>query len=169
MTKTFKLLIILILTLLLSPKVSFAYNHVTPWINSQTGGKYALSEEIARLVYKYCRFPEMTLAIFGKESQFNPRARSGAGAHGLGQIHFRSWRRQLRQFGIYKASDLYNIEKNILATNYVLNILYYENGGNWDRILAKYLGTRSRKYNNSVYKNLRQIKYLKKLEASKKP
>jgi hypothetical protein len=65
---------------------------VTEWIITKGGKNH--SGYIVPIVEKHCMYPELTLAIICRESEFNPRA-SNKGSLGLGQIHYRVWKRQL--------------------------------------------------------------------------
>lgn len=89
----------------------------------------------------------MLLAVFREESRFNQYGRSDKGAKGLGQIITKTtnnpkwpgWLPKLIEEGIFEEEiDVFDISKNIRATDYILNT-YYEEAGSWRKALSKYV------------------------------
>jgi len=69
---------------------------------------------------------ETALRIADRESRFNPRADNNWCCYGIFQIYFEVHRRWLDDFGVYRASDLFDAEKNIAAAHHL-----YEQAGGW--------------------------------------
>lgn len=80
------------------------------------------------------------VALMYRESNFNPTAVSEKGAIGLTQIMPRIWVEVLKKQGIIKEKkDLFDYDKNLLASKYILTE-YYKETGSWKKALNKYVG-----------------------------
>jgi soluble lytic murein transglycosylase-like protein len=80
------------------------------------------------------------IALIYRESNFDPTAVSEKGAIGLTQIMPRIWVKVLKEQGIIKEKkDLFDYDKNLLASKYILTE-YYKETGSWKKALNKYVG-----------------------------
>jgi hypothetical protein len=94
-----------------------------------------IAESIVKYSRTYCIEPELGAALIARESAYNPKATSGSGACGLGQMLPST----ARKMG---ASDCYDIEQNLNgAMRYMRLMLDMWDGysDQVDRALASYL------------------------------
>ena len=101
---------------------------------------------------------DLILAIIKTESNFNPFAKSHGNAIGLMGIIPSWWSKELIEQKIIKSKrDLYDIEKNIRAGNYILT-KYFGTYKNIDLTLEKYSGN-AKGYSHKVFVALGEINY----------
>lgn len=106
--------------------------------------------KIVDLVFENTANPYIYLSLFKRESSFFPGAVSKKGAIGLGQV-MPDWVPELKKNGIIeKKEDLFDIEKNILATKYVFLVKNKLAEGNITETLNKYLGCEHRPYSDPI-------------------
>lgn len=75
------------------------------------------------------------------ESNWNAKAVSSKGALGLGQIRYAVWHKELKEKNIIKnRKDLFDPQKNIIATKYILDKYFIESKGDLRKTLTKYSG-----------------------------
>jgi len=114
--------------------------------------------------------PLLVLAICELESQgFNPGALSSKGAVGLGQIMFtdRTHKSALIKAGIaQEARDLFDVDRNIRATDFLLNDFLKRSNRDIDKTLRLYLGEVDGAYAKRILSNLANL-YV--LTVEKKP
>jgi soluble lytic murein transglycosylase-like protein len=126
---------------------SFMVNWVMEHADSRVTRTQA--ERIVAEVYK-TEHPMLLLAIFKKESQFWPRAKSYADCRGLGQvnpIHLA----ELKAAGIVRdIDDLYRIGPNVRASDFVLRQKLAMAKGNNLKAFDLYLSERSESYRAAV-------------------
>ena len=112
---------------------------------------YRISKETAREIVQEAmktRCPILLLAIMQVESSYNPAAVSKAGAKGLGQIMPDKSLKQARIVNDYR--DLFNVETNVKAMDYVFKRKLAKANGNYKRAIGYYFGKYSDKYVNKV-------------------
>jgi len=123
------------------------------------------AERIVKHVITKSKYPLLMLAIMCKESNFNPKAISKSGAIGLGQILPNKFQLDLLiKNGIIKEKrDLFEIEKNIDATDFILSAKLAKAGGNIIKALEFYFGTHNERYVKDVLKYLGELYILTKI------
>jgi len=114
---------------------------------SDTTAKY-----IAEEVFKYPH-PVLILSLIEVESKFTPTAISKAGALGLGQVMYNIHEKDLIALGIHKRRDLFDIDKNIKATSFILQMMLRKGEGDIVKALHFYLGGKDGKYVNRIFSN----------------
>lgn len=114
---------------------------------SDTTAKYIVEE-----VFKYPH-PILILSLVEVESEFTPTAISKAGALGLGQIMYTVHKKDLATLGIYKKRDLFDVDKNIKATSFILQMMLRKGDGDIVKALHFYLGGKDGKYVNRIFSN----------------
>ena len=103
--------------------------------------------------------PLIYLSLIKTESSYYPRAVSKVGARGLGQVMYSVHHKDLKRKGIISTKeDLFNIEKNVRASEHVYSNYLEESNGSHQKALAKYLGCHSRSYINKTLKTYSQLK-----------
>lgn len=100
---------------------------------------------------KYDVDPYLIAAVMKQESQFNPRAKSHAGAMGLMQLMPDTYRQVRDRYGI-KARNIYDVETNIHVGTAYLAELFKGLGEDVEKVLAWYNGgyPQYKSYPNSV-------------------
>ncbi len=112
---------------------------------------YATAIEIVEEAYK-TGHPILVLAVVGAESNFTPSAVSNKGAIGLGQIMYPTWGKKLEEQKIIKTRrDLFGVQENLIATDYILKVMMKESKGDVIETLYRYLGIPKLKYSNSIF------------------
>jgi soluble lytic murein transglycosylase-like protein len=111
--------------------------------------RYPLFSNILNTVYyksaQYGFHPDLVLGVIKVESNYNPKAVSYAGAHGLMQINLSVWRDELD----IDEKQLYDVGYNIDLGLKILKQYYVESSGNLKRALHLY--NNGYKYNNTSY------------------
>jgi soluble lytic murein transglycosylase-like protein len=106
---------------------------------------------------KYRLSPILVLSLIQVESEFNINATSPKGAVGLTQINPSEWLEVLVKKNIVTSiSDCYDPRKNVEAGCFILRY-YLDETQNFDLALDRYLGIRSQKYRDDVYKMVHRI------------
>lgn len=112
-----------------------------------------ISKRTATNIYETTMFMEnglLYIALVYRESNFNPAARSKKGAIGLTQIMPGIWVKELIEQGIIKERrDLFDYDKSLLASEYILTE-YYKETGSWEKALRKYVGKKHKTYAKDV-------------------
>jgi len=123
--------------------------------------KSEMPENVLHNIYKITMQydnADLILAIIKAESNFNPFVKSHKNAMGLMGIVPKWWLDELIKNKIIKNKrDLYDIEKNIKAGNYVLS-KYFESCKDINIVLSKYSGN-SKHYPQKVFVALGEINY----------
>lgn len=113
-----------------------------------------ISKQTATGIYNVAMSMEkglLLIAIASIESGIDPGAISKKGAMGLNQIMPGVWVKELIKQGIIKEKkDLFNYDKNLLASHYILT-KYYKKSGSWRAVLTRYVGKYDKKYANKVF------------------
>lgn len=125
----------------------------TSWVITHSA---KISEETARhIATEALRYPNpvLMLAVIEAESEFTPTAISKAGAIGLGQIMYEVHKKDLVALDIKKKRELFDIDKNIRATSFVLQMMLKKDGGNVEKALHSYLGGKDGKYVARIFSN----------------
>jgi hypothetical protein len=112
----------------------------------------ATAYQIAKEAFKYPH-PILLLALMEAESEFTPTAVSSKGAVGLGQIMYDIHKKDLAGLGIMKRKDLFDVDKNIKAASFVLEMMLKKNKGDIVDGLHSYLGGKDGKYISRIFKN----------------
>lgn len=108
--------------------------------------------------------PLLYLSLIKTESSYYPRAVSKVGARGLGQVMYSVHHKDLKRKGIISTKeDLFNIEKNVRASEHVYSNYLEESNGSHQKALAKYLGCHSKSY---IRKTLETYSHLKKITGA---
>jgi hypothetical protein len=106
---------------------------------------------------KYRLSPILVFSLIQVESEFNINATSSKGAVGLTQVNPHEWLEVLIKKNIVTSlSDCYDPRKNVEAGCFILRY-YLDETHNFELALDRYLGTRSDKYRDDVYKMVRRI------------
>jgi len=112
---------------------------------------YRISRDTAREIVQESmktRCPILLLAIMQVESSFNPVAVSKAGARGLGQVMPVKVLKQAHIVNDYR--DLFNVETNIKAMNYIFKKKLAKAHGDYKRAIGYYFGRYNDKYVGKV-------------------
>jgi hypothetical protein len=143
-------------------RISSETERVSEWVyknSTKISKKTAI--RITEEAFK-CNHPTLLLSVFQAESEFSPTALSYAGAIGLGQIMWKSWGEDLKKAGIAKeARDLYDVEINIKATAFVLDMLLKNSGGDIQKTLAAYLGAHQKPYQDKIAYNFLNLSLMR--------
>ena len=148
--------------LLLDEKMSLetkkSKEELIKWVYDNSKVKdYAMARLIVTESLKTKR-PFLLLAMFKKESEFYPKAKSRVGAKGLGQI-MSMWVPDLKKAGIIRSEkDLFNPACNIRATDYVISLNLQETDGRYKEALDRYLGCEWPPYSNTILKDRSYLK-----------
>ena len=129
------------------------YEPVKGWISSHA---HRISDQEAALIMTECfkyQHPILLISLIEAESEFTPTAVSHKGALGLGQIMYDIHKKDLEKIGIKQRKDLFNIEKNIKATSFVLQMMMKKDKGDVVKALHSYLGGKDGKYTNRIFTN----------------
>lgn len=114
------------------------------------------AKRITDEAFKYPN-PILILSLIEAESEFTPTAISSAGAIGLGQIMYYIHKKDLADLSITKRKDLFDIEKNIKATSFVLQMMLVRNNSDVTKALHSYLGGKDGKYVSRIFSNYVQL------------
>lgn len=106
--------------------------------------------------------PLVLLAIFRKESNFDPYTTSHAGAQGLGQIMWKYHKGRCKSVGASSKRDLFDPEINIKATEAVYEHYSDLTGGDMVATLTKYYGSKDPKYYTPIMNEYFKLKHLAK-------
>lgn len=105
--------------------------------------------------------PALILALIRHESAFNPTAVSSANAIGLGQIVPRYHAKRLISKGIIaEVRDLYEIDKNMQATDFILTEMRNKAKGNLTKTLISYYGAANPKYRAKIGESFFELQWL---------
>ena len=133
---------------------------LTEWVYKTSNRiSYKMADEIVTAVLK-TKDPVFFLALFAKESSFDPTTLSKTKARGLGQIMSVHVPKLIEKNIIRTTRDLFNIEENVRASEYVWDLKLRESKNNVTIALSKYLGASDKHYINKIlenYFNLSQI------------
>jgi hypothetical protein len=110
------------------------------------------ARNIAVEVFKYPH-PILLISLIEVESEFVPSAVSSKGAAGLGQIMYDIHKKDLEGLGILKRRDLFDIDKNVKATSFVLQMMLKKDKGDIVKALHSYLGGKDGKYVARIFSN----------------
>lgn len=96
----------------------------TPWLASASETPFQRCFELAS--ERHGVATELLIGVARVESNFNPGARSHAGAHGIMQVR---WPQTARHLGVHRVSELYNPCVNIdVGASYLSELLQRFNG-----------------------------------------
>lgn len=128
------------------------------WVYDNSKDKdYKMARIIVNETLKTKR-PFLLLAMFKKESEFYPKAKSRVGAKGLGQI-MSMWVPDLKKAGIIRSEkDLFNPVYNIRATDYVISLNLQATNGRYREALDMYLGCAWPPYSDTILKDRSYLK-----------
>ncbi len=145
----------------LAPVVDWVYNHSSK-ISKRT------AKIIVEETFKKSKYPLLLLAIFARESSFNPTAVSKKGAFGLGQILVTKNQIKLLQENkiILDPRDLFDIETNIKASEFMLDQKLKVAKGDLRKALYLYVGG-NKKYVQDVLQLLGDLYLKSKLNCKK--
>ena len=102
----------------------------------------------------------LLIAIASRESSFSPTAVSKKGAIGLNQIMPGVWVETLKEQGIIEErKDLFDYDKSLLASEYILTY-YYKQTGSWQLALKKYVGGHHKSYTKDVFATYGELQLL---------
>jgi len=115
-----------------------------------------MAKEIVDAVFK-TDTPLLLLAIFKKESRFEPTAVSHMGAMGLGQVMPMHEKWLKREGIITELRDLFDIETNIKASELVWSRGFQRAKGNPVIALGMYYGARDKSYSEPILSSYREL------------
>lgn len=143
------------------------YNNKEAIVNWVLNNSYRISRQTAEGIVNVSALTNnglLLIAVASRESSFSPTAISNKGAIGLNQVMPSVWVRELKKEGIIKErKDLFDYDKNLLASNYILT-KYYNSTGSWRKALRKYVGGKHNTYIKdimSVYGELQLLENTK--------
>jgi len=141
---------------------------LTEWVyNHSSRISRKTARRIVEIVIKETKYPLLILSLMERESNFNPLAISKSGAIGLGQIlatpNQIKWLKENKI--ISEKRDLFDIETNIKATNFVFLYKLRKANGNLEKALFFYVGGKQKKYVRDILTNLGEIYILLKNEG----
>ncbi len=110
------------------------------------------AQQIATEAFKYPH-PILILSLIEAESEFTPTAVSKMGAVGLGQVIYNIHKKDLVTLGIHRKRDLFDIDKNMKATSFILQMMLKKDNGDIVKALHSYLGEKGGKYINRIFSN----------------
>jgi soluble lytic murein transglycosylase-like protein len=129
-----------------------------------------ISRQMAINIYEVAMSMEnglLYVALMYRESNFDPTAKSRKGAIGITQIMPGIWTKTLIEQGIIKERrDLFDYDKSILASKYILTE-YYKKTSSWEKALRKYVGEKHKTYAKDVLAVYGELQLLKQ-EGNKK-
>lgn len=150
-------------TYLDKPKSSISIEEaLTEYVYEKSRVDHRMSQRIVNEVLDSSTSPLVLLAIFSRESNFNPYATSSAGAFGLGQIMWRYHKGRCTAAGARSKRDLFDPEINIRATERVYTHYADITGGDMVKTLTKYYGSKDPKYYTSIMNEYFKLKHLAK-------
>jgi hypothetical protein len=134
------------------------------YVSSRSILNDSMARTVVRGSLKYGRSPALLLAIFRKESTFNPmeigtKTKYGY-ARGLGQVMFSLWKTELRRLGIHQPKQLFDIHKNIRASEFIIRTIAKRENGDIYRILKGYYGAHEKSYQLKIIKYYFDLKAL---------
>lgn len=138
-------------------------SHIEKWV--YTHSKLISNRTVKSVVKQALSYKHgyLMIAMMEHESQgFNPVAVSSANCVGLGQINYGAHKEALGKIGIKEARDLFDVDTNLRAMDFLLTDFFKRSGGNIDQVMALYLGKKSEWYMLKIYRN-----YVELMEASK--
>jgi soluble lytic murein transglycosylase-like protein len=116
--------------------------------------------KIINEAFKYEQ-PLLIISIIAVESNFDQQAVSNKNASGLMQVMWNIWKEELStKLNIKTQRDLFEIDNNIKAGNYILS-KYYKSTGSLEKALKKYVGGDPR-YSIKVLSNYAELSFLTK-------
>ena len=125
---------------------------------------YRISRKTATEIYNTAMSMDnglLLIAIASRESSFSPTAVSKKGAIGINQIMPEIWVKELQEQEIIEERrDLFDYDKNFLASNYILT-KYYNALGSWEKALQKYVGKGHESYVKDVLALYGELQLLK--------
>jgi len=137
--------------------VSHKPNGVYEWMLAKSEMPEEVLKHIQKTTNKY-ENRDLLLAIIKVESHFNPSAKSSQDARGLMGIIPKWWLDVLIKNKIIKSKrDLYDVEKNIAAGNFILG-KYFEKYKDIHEVLDKYSGGH-KGYSDRVFVAMGEINY----------
>jgi len=110
------------------------------------------------------RYPLLFLALIYAESEFNPSAVSRVNAIGLGQIRFEIHKKELATVGVKEARDLFDVSKNIKATELIFLGMLQRNKGDVIKTLTSYVGGTVPNYQSKILKYFVELSMMIKKE-----
>lgn len=129
-----------------------------------------ISRQTATDIYEAAMSMEnglLYVALMCRESNFDPTAKSKKGAIGVTQIMPGIWVEVLKEQGIIKERrDLFDYDKNLLASSYILT-KYYKETGSWKKALNKYVGKGHKTYVRDVLATYGELQLLKQKSEEK--
>lgn len=139
------------------------------WLMDQTKNKMSLYnatlvvENVYHHAFKQNLEPMLVFAVMKKESTFNFKAKSNAGAAGLMQVLPKYHRDKIGKRNIYDPSV------NIEVGTVILKDCLTKHKGNMQRSLGCYLGGSAKKYTNLVVANRSQANHFVLFELFSNP
>ena len=107
-----------------------------------------ISEEITHACEKHNVPVKLVVGLIDVESAFDPMAKSNKGAHGLMQVRFEVWSKEL---AIENRNDLHGIRNNLDAGITILKHYLSITNGNLAKALGRYNGSSNGEYADKVY------------------
>lgn len=139
-------------------KVTLLEPLLVKWVMDKSS---RISHEQAKEIVTHCvktKIPLFILAVISVESEFNPSAVSSKGAIGLGQIMFKHHGQNLIKAEIIKEErDLFNIDCNIKAIKFILEMYFTQSHGDVGKSLEKYLGGQNGQYQKRILLNFANL------------
>lgn len=143
-----------------APDISLNLVNVYKYVHDNSILDKVTAKKIVDLTFEYADRPLLLLALFNKESNFNPFATGTIGEAGLGQIRPKMHYKDLQEgINLPLKRSLYNIEWNIKATSWLINKWMKETDGDIFALFDKYNGGKNGlKYTKPLLKYYFKIK-----------
>ena len=111
------------------------------------------------------RYPLLFLALICAESEFHPSAISRVNAIGLGQIRYEIHKKELVAIGVKEARDLFDVSRNIKATELIFLGMLQRNKGDVIKTLNAYVGGTVVNYQSKILKSFVELSMMIKREG----
>jgi len=96
-----------------------------------------LAKEISHYLVYESKIPYLMIGLVEAESSFIVQQVSSVGAAGLGQIRYKFWKKEAKQFNINNKKELFDPIKNLRLSEYIL-LKFIKEEGSIEKALVRY-------------------------------